>query len=259
MADPNGTTAASLVQPNNSFHLREAFLLRQEQLLATLGVGRSTGKHPVAIGDDSELNWKGMLQSILPTRYQVAKGFAIDANGKRSEQIDLLIYDRHFSPVLLDVGDYLFVPAEAVFAAIEVKQTMDREAIEYATRKVASVRVLKRTSAPVPYVEGEYKPKPLQLIIGGLLAMDSGWKPPLGEAFKKAIHDFRGDGSLDIGCVLRRGAFEVNEDISLSLGGADSALIFFVVRLLRRLQRMASPPAIEYDEYWQVLSQEAER
>jgi len=37
-------------------------------------------------------------------------------DGARSEQIDLLIYDRHFSPVLLDVGDYLFVPAEAVFA-----------------------------------------------------------------------------------------------------------------------------------------------
>src|SRR4051812_42989278 len=56
MTDPNETTAADLVQPQNRFDLREAFLLRQEQLLATLGVGRSLGSHPVAVGDDSELN-----------------------------------------------------------------------------------------------------------------------------------------------------------------------------------------------------------
>ena len=254
MAEPDGTTAADLVQPDNRFDLREAFLLRQEQLLATLGVGRSVGSHPVAIGDDSELNWKGMLESILPTRYRVSKGFAIDADGGRSGQIDLLIYDRHFSPVLLDVGDYLFVPAEAVFAALEVKQTMDRGTVEYAAEKVASVRSLRRTSAPVPYVEGKYKPKELHRIIGGLLTMDSGWNPPLGEPLEKALQDFGGDGSLDMGCALRAGSFEADEDGgSMTRCGTDEALIFFVVRLLRRLQRMASPPAIEYDEYARAL------
>ncbi len=255
MAEPGGTTAADLVQPENRFDLREAFLLRQEQLLATLGVGRSAGSHPLAIGDDSELNWKGMLESVLPTRYRVSKGFAIDADGDRSEQIDLLIYDRHFSPVLLDVGDYLFVPAEAVFAALEVKQSMDRAMIEYAAGKVASVRRLRRTSAPVPYVEGKYKAKELQEIIGGLLTMDSEWSPHLGEAFEKALADFAGAGSLNIGCALREGAFEVEDDDdgSIARSGPDAALIFFVVRLLKRLQQMASPPAIEYDEYARVL------
>src|SRR5437016_4967503 len=76
MTEPNDTTAADLIQSQNRFDLREAFFLRQEQLLATLGIGRSLGSHPVAIGDDSELNWKGMLGSILPARYRVSKGFA---------------------------------------------------------------------------------------------------------------------------------------------------------------------------------------
>jgi uncharacterized protein DUF6602 len=255
MAEPNGTTAADLVQAGNRFDLREAFLLRQEQLLATLGVGRSVGSHPVAIGDDSELNWKGMLESILPMRYRVSKGFAIDANGKRSDQIDLLIYDRHFSPVLIDVGDYLFVPAEAVFASLEVKQELSRETIEYATGKVASVRGLHRTSAPIYYVEGQYKPKPLQPILGGLLSMNSGWSsPPLGEALRSALDDFGGDGALDLGCALRDGSFEhAGAAGELELSAAEEALIFFLVRLLQRLQKMASPPAIEYDVYERAL------
>lgn len=259
MAEPDGTTAADLVQPDNRFDLREAFLLRQEQLLATLGVGRSAGSHPVAVGDDSELNWRGMLDSILPTRYRVSKGFAIDADGKRSDQIDILIYDRHFSPVLLDVGDYLFVPAEAVFAALEVKQQMNRDTIMYATDKIAAVRSLRRTSAPVPYVEGTYEPKPLQRIIGGLLCMDSGWSPPLGEPLKRALTEFGGVGSLDIGCVLRGGSFEVGETPhSLTQSQAEEALIFFVISLLRRLQGMASPPAIDYAAYSKALDPQPE-
>lgn len=250
MANPDETTAADLAQQGNRFDLREAFLLRQDQLLATLGIGRSVGSHPVAIGDDSELNWKGMLESILPARYRVSKGFAIDADGARSDQIDLLIYDRHFSPVLLDVGEFLFVPAESVFAALEVKQIMDRGTIGYAATKVASVRSLRRTSAPVPYVEGEYRPKPLHRIIGGLLAMDSGWSPPLGEALETALQEFGGDGGLDLGCALSGGSFEVSEgDGVVARSGSETALIFFVLRLLERLQRMASPPAIEFGQY----------
>jgi hypothetical protein len=158
--------------------------------------------------------------------------------------------------VLLDVGDYLFVPVEAVFAAIEVRQEMSRDNIRYASEKVASVRTLRRTSAPVPYVEGKYKAKDLELhrIIGGLLTMDSEWKPPLGESFEKALGDFGGEGSLEIGCALRDGGFEV-DDGQITRSGMDEALIFFVVRLLMRLQKMASPPAIEYDQYERALGQ----
>jgi hypothetical protein len=256
MDESEGTTAADVVQSEKRFDLREAFLLRQEQLLATLGVGRSVGSHPVAVGDDSELNWRGMLESILPTRYRVSKGFAIDADGKRSDQIDLLIHDRHFSPVVLDVGAYLFVPAEAVFAALEVKPKMNRQTIEYAANKIASVRRLRRTSARVPYVAGEYEPKPLHCIIGGLMTMDSGWTPPLGEKCEKALHDFGGVGRLDIGCALRGGSFAMDDE-SIAMSDIEGALIFFVVRLLKRLQKMGSPPAIEYEEYARVLDPEA--
>jgi hypothetical protein len=45
----------------------------------------------------------------------------------------------------------------------------------------------------------------------------------------------------------------VEEDGSLVKSGPDAALIFLVLRLLKRLQRMASVPAIVYDEYSRAL------
>ncbi len=247
---------SELVKPGRKLDLRGAFLMRQEQLLATLGVGRGAGGHPVVVGDDSELNWKGMLQSILPYRYQVSKAIVIDADGERSEQIDLLIHDRFFSPVFLEIGEYQFVPAESAYAAFEIKQTIDRTAIRYASGKVTSVRRLRRTSAPVPYVEGAYRPKEPQRILGGLLAMNTGWKVPLGPPLERALGALPGDGTLDILCALRGGSVEVDpHDGTLARSGTDTALMFFVLRLLKRLQQMASVSAIVYDDYAEALAE----
>jgi hypothetical protein len=66
-----------LTEPGPRFDLLDAFGLRQEQLLVALGLGRSIGGHPVAIGDSSELNWRGMLETILPTRYRISKAFVV--------------------------------------------------------------------------------------------------------------------------------------------------------------------------------------
>ena len=42
-------------------------------------------------------------------------------------------------------------------------------------------------------------------------------------------------------------------DAGIEQSDPEEAPIFFVVRLLRRLQKMASPPAIEYEEYARAL------
>lgn len=243
-----------LVRPGGGFDLRGAFLLRQEQLRATLGVGRAVGGHPVAVGDSSELNWRGMLESILPTRYRVSKAFVVDANGERSEQIDLLVFDRHFSPVLVDVGDHLFVPAEAVYAVLEVKQELNREAIKYASEKVASVRRLRRTSAPVPHAGGTFEPREPSPILGGILTLESGWSRDFDRQLERALADQQDDGRPDIGCALHGGSFEIDTGTDrITYSDAGTTLIFFVLRLLKRLQLLASATAIDYDEYAVVL------
>lgn len=245
-----------LASPGPSFDIRDAFGLRQTQLLATLGLGRSIGGHPVAIGDSSELNWRGMLETILPTRYRVSKAFAVDARGSKSEQIDLLIYDRHFSPVLVDVGEYPFVPAEAVYAVLEIKQDVDSDSVDYASRKVASVRRLHRTSASIYHAGGTFEPRAPQRIIGGLLASSSSWKAPLPVAVRPALDAQSGEGSLDLICALSAGTVEVRDPEGMCSTGPESSLIFFVLRLLHRLQQLASVPAIDYAEYSRVLEED---
>jgi hypothetical protein len=69
---------------------------------------------------------------------------------------------------LLNRDGVLYVPAESVYAIIEVKQELSRTYIKYAGDKIKSVRCLKRTSVPIPHAGGTYKPKPPDRIIGWL-------------------------------------------------------------------------------------------
>src|SRR4029450_1696475 len=148
------------------FDLRAAFIARQQQLLADLGLSRTVADHPGTLGDATELDWTGMLQAVRPPRHGGARGLAVDANQRRSEQLDVVIHDRHFSPLLFEVGGSRFIPAEGVYAVLEVTQKINQEQVEYAAKKIASVRRLTRTSAPIPHAGGVYERRLLARILG---------------------------------------------------------------------------------------------
>jgi hypothetical protein len=245
------------------FDLTGAFFKRQELLCASLGLGDITA-HPGTKGDDTELNWLGMLGSLLPRRYGVCKAFVVDAKGAQSEQIDIVIHDRHFSPLLFEVGGAHYIPAESIYAVFEVKQTLDKTHLEYAAEKVASVRQLYRTSVDVPHAGGKYDPVVPRRIIGGFLARRSEWSPPFGESFERCIRelDERGDDvdyGIDIGCAVEDGGFVANRDndnlhaVTIEHSESKVALIYFVMRLLRHLQAVGSAPAIDYDAYLRAV------
>jgi len=122
---------------------------------AKLSLNKKILTHPVSKGNASELEWLSMLSSYLPTRYKVEKAFVIDSEGKVSDQIDIVIFDRHYSPFLLRQNGATYVPAESVYAVIEVKPTLNPASIRYTADKAASVRRLKRTSAPIVHAGGK--------------------------------------------------------------------------------------------------------
>jgi hypothetical protein len=234
------------------FDLRAAFIARQQQLLADLGLSRTVAEHPGTLGDATELDWAGMLRDLLPQRYGVSRAFVVDTTQHRSEQLDIVIHDRHFSPLLFEVGGARFIPAESVYAVFEVKQQINKEQVEYTGRKIASVRRLTRTSAPIPYAGGTYQPRPLPRILGGILALNSDWSPLFGDPFRQALTTRSDDEMLDLGCVLRHGGFEVpnpSQPGSLTTSDAETSVIYFMLRLLKRLQAMATIPAINFDAY----------
>jgi hypothetical protein len=163
-----------------------------------------------------------------------------------------VIFDRHFTPTLLDQQNHRYIPVEAVYAVFESKPHFDKSYIEYAGDKAASVRKLHRTSVPIAHAGGTFAPKPLFPIIAGIVAAKSSWADGLGEHFLKNLptEDME---RLDCGCALDDGAFDSFDDC-LKVVGSEGALIYFLFRLLARLQSLGTVPAIDWAAYASVIN-----
>lgn len=225
----------------------------QARLEGGLRGNRSAVTHPGARGEASEEDWLRVLNDHLPQRYQANRAFVIDSHGECSEQIDIVIYDRQYSPFLYNQANQRYVPAESVYAVLEVKQDLSREHVFYAGQKAASVRRLHRTSAPVPHVEGVAKPRPLPRIVAGIVTYQSSWTPPFGAPFRDALAGLAADHQLDLGCSHLHGAFEVRYPspgtLDLAAVEGPRSLVQFLLRLLKQLQSLATAPAIDYEAY----------
>ena len=227
----------------------------QKQMIAKLSANREILLHPGTKGDSTELNWMKMLAVYLPKRYKVDKAFVLDSNGDLSEQIDLVIYDQQYSPFLFNQDGALYIPAESVYAVFEIKQTMNRKTILYAGDKAQSVRRLKRTTSSIPHAGGVFKPKEHFEIVAGILCLESDLSPPFGAAFKNALKSLDVSQRINLGCVLKRGGFEITYGKSIVIKKSDDydALIFFFLRLLTSLQRLGTVPAMDISKYEKVL------
>lgn len=235
-----------------------ALMRRQATLQASLAEGRDLLDHPTASGDHSELDWQGTLEQFLPNRYQVSRGTVVDATGTSSDAIDLIIHDAQYTPVLFQRADgdgSIIIPAESVYAVFEAKPELNKAHLEYAADKLKSVRQLHRTSTSITHAGGKFDPKPPHRIIGGILTDACGWRPCLGEPFQSAMAAMTGERAIDLGCALEGGAFEQllpkNEAAvgEIETAPADLTLMFFLIRLFRRLQTIGTAPAIDIEAY----------
>src|SRR5437867_9759527 len=87
-----------------------------ERRLATV---RESFGHSTTKGDASEQVWLQMLQTYLPRRYQAEKAHVVDSNGVFSQQIDVVVFDRQYSPFIFHYEGQIVVPAESVYALFE--------------------------------------------------------------------------------------------------------------------------------------------
>lgn len=216
---------------------------------------RQSFAHPGTKGDASENVWISMLETYLPKRYQAAKAHVVDSLGNFSQQIDVVIFDRQYSPFIFTYENETIIPAESVYAVFEAKQTADAALVAYAQEKVASVRRLHRTSLPIPYAKGVYPAKPLIPILGGLLTFESEWSPALGPSFQKALSANVGDGQLDIGCVASHGHFFFEQaSSSYTFVNENKPATAFLFRLISQLQFSGTVPMIDVEAYSQWLT-----
>ncbi len=225
-----------------------------EDIQRRLATARAALAHPVSKGDASEKIWLELLQMYLPERYQVAKAFVVDSKGRFSEQIDVVVFDRQYSPFIFNYEGEVIIPAESVYAAFEAKQTANADLVKYAQKKIASVRNLYRTSLPIPHAGGTYPAKPLIPIIGGLLTLESDWSPALGPSFEKALDAGKHDRQLDIGCVASHGHIVRRDDGTYNMVQEGKPATAFLFKLISRLQFSGTVPMIDIDAYGEWLT-----
>jgi len=197
--------------------------------------------HPGSKGTACETAWIKALKEILPRRYEVSSGFAVDHKCSISHQLDVIVHDTRYSAMLLQRDNLTYVPVESVYAAFEVKQTIDGDLVKYAAEKIESLRKLKRTSSKVLQIDGKKKAKKPMPILGGLLALDNDYKR--NSELIKRVQEFKNAKALDIVFSLKDGLIVRNQFT------AGTTLLDFLFILFSELQSMGNPPALDYLKY----------
>jgi len=235
-------------------NLREMMLGLQAQMDAKLSLSRRTLSHPGTIGDFSELEWLTLLSTYLPRRYEVDKGFVVDAKGQVSDQIDMIIYDRHYTPFVFHQNAAKYVPAEAVYAIIECKQDITLGNIEYAAKKTKSVRSLKRSSAPIVHAGGILEPKKLHNILAGLVCVGGA----ISARSERQLKQSKPSEALNYICSLKGTIFHLSNYDPWTINSAPHhytlvksklSLVAFIMNLIGDLQRVGTVPAIDINQY----------
>ena len=238
----------------NTVDLAGLFRSRQKATEAAQELNREYAIHQGTKGEATESSWIDLLQEYLPNRYAIERAMVVDSNGDASQQIDIVIFDRQYTPFVINFGGIVYIPAESVYAVFEVKQDISKEHIEYTSEKVQSVRRLLRTSALITDHTGQKRQKKLFEIPAGILTLSSSWNPGLGDSFEEAIRNSWSTehGRIHLGCVLSEGGFRVvseNNQLTIEKSDSEASLMYFLMSLFKTLQPLGTVPAVDMNEY----------
>lgn len=210
--------------------------------------------HPTELGDATEYIWIELFNKYLPKRYEATKAAVVDSLGNFSDQIDVVIHDRQYTPLMFSFKGRNVVPAESVYAVFESKQEMNAKHVGYAQEKARTVRSLHRTSLPVPTIDGTSKAKIPSRIIAGILTLSCAWSPPFGDTMRSHLEADSGQGLLDIGSVADAGIFKHNAESGFELRSAEMPVTLFLFELITLLQTTATVPMIDLGAYGKSLA-----
>ena len=212
---------------------------------ANRSIGHSTEK-----GDATESVWIDLFNQYLPKRYHAVRGHIADSQDSFSGQIDVIIHDRQYTPPIFTFKNAIVVPAESVYAVFEVKQSLSSNEIDYTKGKLESVRERCRTNAPIYYhgCDDPTAKRDLPWILGGLLCYGSSYTPPESKTLLENLADEKDNRRIDLVCVADTGVYE-RIDGAYQFNGSGCHTTRFLFRLIRRLQPMATVPAIDMEKY----------
>lgn len=265
---------------DNSINIQYLFNGLQKQMEAQLNTNRDNILHPGTKGDSLENVWIEWLRKYMPNRYSIDKAIIIDSEGQLSDQIDLVIYDQQYTPFVFTQNGVHYIPAEGVYAIFEVKPDLEGSCmvdgksishIEYAGRKIESVRKLKRTSTKIIDRGESRNARPLTKIIGGILTSVNSYKKR--ETVENHLKKLEGLKTIDMGCSVEFGSFYINhngiesQDVKdlnkriknyyeerefdqVNYSERENSLVTFFLQLSRYLQQsIGTVAAIDFNAY----------
>lgn len=231
---------------------------RLESFDAELGAALAkarTVNHGGRQGGQAEAAWLEFLNRRMPARYAVASGEVFDSVGGVSEDQDVIVYDPQYSSLVFGDDDPR-VPAEAVYAVIEVKPKLTKQHFQYAENKAASVRARERTSVPIYHAGGVYPEKALTRQLAGLVADQSGWSDAttIDKAIELLDHrELEDPRALNLvyaeGCAFSNLVNPMTEQREVRHHTGPGSLAWFLLELLRGLSHVGTVAAIDYSAY----------
>lgn len=232
-------------------NLKSIIRTKQEIQLDTLRMELS---HSTTKGDHCECAWIKYLESFLPKRYKIDKGMVYDSDGNTSDQIDIIIYDPFYTPLIIttESGDKI-VAAESVYAVFECKPIISAANLRYANDKITSVTKLNRKSTFI-IDNGEKKLGRMPTrIIGGILATKS-------SSQNKIVDKVRQFANIDIGyapdsiCFFSKQI--ICDDNEIIVRDSDKAASLFFWGLLEDLHSIGTVAPIDNLAYAEFLMNE---
>lgn len=203
---------------------------------------RAQNNHSKIKGGRTEEHVRDFLRQRLPQSVGVTSGEIIDAQGNRSREVDVIVYDAMNSPLLFagDTDGSILVPAEAVIAAVEVKSRLRSEHVNELITHCRSIKSLSRTAYCLPpHARGSYAPAPIHYSVFAYES-DGLYHDRLNQEQADVPVDERVDmlAALDRGFVLHMGmdwnsfdgqfhAYAGTESVFGAVEDPDRALMFW--------------------------------
>lgn len=124
----------------------ELFGVVAERMRTDLKATRAALSHLGLRGASFEESFRGFLRSYLPQGLDISTGILVDARGRHSRQLDVIISDAGKTPVLYSVGNTRVIPVECAYMVIEVKAHLDTPTLHACIENMLSVRALEKTA-----------------------------------------------------------------------------------------------------------------
>lgn len=100
--------------------IKENYTILEKALSAKLWV--KNDNHHLTAGVYREDIWKEYFEKMFPQKFSIEQGiFIVSSAGEVSKEVDLVVFDKQYTPYIFQEGGMKYIPIEAVAAVVQCK------------------------------------------------------------------------------------------------------------------------------------------